>query len=54
MKGGVDLPHITRRVLNSIMTADVASTYNWAGHGEKKAFKATKVNNLVLCKILFY
>lgn len=50
-KGGVDCGHLTRRILQFIMTSQVASTYNhnWVGLRDKLAFKNTNMKKPVFC-----
>ena len=38
---------VPRRILNALMTTDVASTLNWKGKGDKKSFEALNVCSIV-------
>ena len=40
-----------RRILNALMTTDVASTLNWKGKGDKKSFEALNVCSIVTAAV---
>jgi hypothetical protein len=46
--GGDNVRDCGRRILNALMTTDVASTLNWKGKGDKKSFEALNVCSIVV------
>jgi hypothetical protein len=45
--GGDNVRDCGRRILNALMTTDVAITLNWKGKGVKKSFEALNVCSIV-------
>jgi hypothetical protein len=45
--GGDNVRDCGRRILNALMTTDVANTLNWKGKGDKKSFEALNVCSIV-------
>jgi hypothetical protein len=43
--GGDNVRDCGRRILNALMTTDVANTLNWKGKGDKKSFEALNANS---------
>ncbi|XP_060770056.1 uncharacterized protein LOC132881528 [Neoarius graeffei] len=45
--GGTDVGVTVRRMLRSLLVNSLASQFNWAGKGEKTAFKDTKIHDVL-------
>jgi len=49
-EGGTNVEDTTRNMLRRVMKDQVASLYNWAGRGEKLAFKETRTCQVIIGK----